>query len=189
MFTVPANFIGTFKTGDNINYNLRLLAVLYRHYEEANAEEQSLLCKPIILILVSIIEAILHDFHMRIRVFTIEGVKTLADSVIAYIQGKDPDELETYIASARKHNLFEMANLRFYDILTELRKLRNRIHIQNTKGLPPPDEHNAFTQAKTLLAEKALERVVKKMAEKYPRGEHVSGFVGDFVFPWLAHFA
>jgi len=187
MFNISANFIGDFKTGDNINYNFRLLAILYRHYEAAEEDEKRLLCKPIIIILVSIIEAVLHDFHMRIRVFTREGVKNLADSVISYVQGKELDELAKYIASAKKHDLFEAADVRFYDDLTELRKLRNRIHIQNAQSLRPADEEEAFSEAKMTLSERALEKVLKTMTSKYARGR-VSQYVSDFKCPWEAHF-
>ncbi len=67
MFTVSSHFIGSFKLGDNINHNLRIITLLYRYFEAGEETERELLCKPIILILVSITEAILHDFHFRIR--------------------------------------------------------------------------------------------------------------------------
>ena len=75
MFRIRSNFIGNFKTGDNVNYGLRVLSLLYKHFSSSTEYEQMLLCKPIILLLVSIIEAVLHDFHVRMRDYTIEGVE------------------------------------------------------------------------------------------------------------------
>src|SRR5216683_6894773 len=103
MFTVPSNFIGTFKTGDNINYNLSILRLLYDQFGSGQDLDKQLLRKPIIVTLVSITEAILYDFHRRTRDFTIEGVETLADQVVDYIRGRKLEEFEKCIVSARKH--------------------------------------------------------------------------------------
>jgi len=187
MFTVSSSFIGSFKTGDNINHNLRVLEFLYEIYAQENDHRKRLLCKPIIITLVSIIEAVLHDFHGRITGHTIEGVANLAATVISYIQSKHIDELEKYIASARKHDFFSTRDARFYDSLDVLRKLRNRIHIQNTKGDFEPDEYQVFTERRKILAEKVLEIVLKTMAGRYSRGTWAY-FVDDFQLPWVEHF-
>ena len=186
MFTIESKFVGSFKLGDNINHNLDILALLYGYYAAADERGKRLLCKPIILLLVSIIEAALHDLHMRIRTFTIEGVKNVGHSVSNYVRGKQIDELEKYIASARKHDLFDLADTRFYEALDELRKLRNRIHIQNKKGDFEPDEYNAFNDERKVLAERALEKTLRTMAAKFPREQD---HVREFTLPWNAHFA
>ena len=72
MFTVSSNFIGNFKLGDNINHNLEILQLLYRQFDQSKFRNKRLLCKPIIIIVVSIIEAVLHDFHFRIQRHTFE---------------------------------------------------------------------------------------------------------------------
>ena len=106
MFVVSSKFIGSFRLVENINYNLSGLALLYRYYEGEDEDGKRFLRKPIIVLLVSIIEAVLHDYHTRIRTFTREGVANLTQSVVDYISAKRLDELEKYVASARKHNLF-----------------------------------------------------------------------------------
>lgn len=187
MFTIKSHFIAIFKVGDNINHNLQILSLLYRYFDSAKEEDRALLRKPIIIGLVSITEAILYDFHKRINLFTNEGVKNLPANVMAYIRGKKLDELGKYIDSARKHNLFQARDHRFYDILDELRKLRNRVHIQNTNGDFEPDECDAFSEKRRVLAEKVLEKVMRVMSAKYPRRES-HHFVEDFTLPWTAHF-
>jgi hypothetical protein len=92
MFVVSSNFIGNFKVGDNINHNLNILSLLYRQFGQANDHDKRLLCKPIILIIVSIIEAILHDLHFRIRNNTFEGVRNIAETVADYVRGKHLDD-------------------------------------------------------------------------------------------------
>jgi len=70
MLKVSSCFILNFKLGDNINHNLSVLALLYDYYNREDEDGKRLLCKPIIILLVSIIEAVLHDFHSRIRILT-----------------------------------------------------------------------------------------------------------------------
>src|SRR4051812_26192085 len=101
MFIISSGFIGNFKIGDNINYNLDILALLYAQYAAASEHDRQLLRKPIVVIAVSIVEAMLYDFHARVKTFAREGVLSLTAAVSAYIRGKKLDVLEHYIASAR----------------------------------------------------------------------------------------
>ncbi|HMJ24352.1 MAG TPA: hypothetical protein VK475_00910 [Pyrinomonadaceae bacterium] len=186
MVTINSNFIGNFKLGDNICFNLAVLKTLYDFRAAGNALQRRHLQKPIIVMNVSIIEAVLYDFHLRVKTFTSEGVANLQATVIDYIRGKKIDELERYIASAKKHDLFDEGDSGFYDALDELRKIRNRLHIQNTKKHFEPDDSTAFSDARLKLSEQAVEHVIRRMARKYPRPQH--NFVKDFVLPWETHF-
>jgi hypothetical protein len=101
------------------------------------------------------------------------------------VRGKKfSDEVEKYIASARKHDFFGAKVSRFYDDLDELRRLRNRIHIQNSKGDFEPNEYNAFTERRKVQAEEILEQAVKWMASQYGRGVSYR-YVRNFSFPWI----
>jgi hypothetical protein len=185
MVTIQSKFIGDFKVGDNINHNLATLELLYRHYGNADERERRLLCKPIILLLVSIVEAVLHDLHTRIKTFTIEGVQNLATSAADYIRLKQIDEFQKYIASAKKHNLFDQVDSAFYEQMDELRRLRNRIHIQNTKNDFERNEYDAFNDDRKVLAKRVLEKTMRTMAKNFSRDhDHVE----EFKLPWDAHF-
>lgn len=186
-FSVPGNFFCLFKTGDNVLYNLSTLNYLYEVYEKATLENKEKLLKPIILTEVAVTEAILHDFHLRIRANVIEGVVGLGTDVVNYVRGKQIDELEAYIASARKHDFFSEANSNFYDRLDELRKIRNRIHIQNTRRYRPADEDMIFTETTKISAEKCLEKVAKTISVNHPRPGNLQDYVGDLHFPWREH--
>jgi hypothetical protein len=185
MPTINSNFID-FKLGDNICFNLKILKTLYNYQESANPLQRLQLRKPIVLLNVSVIEAVLHDLHGRVRTHTAEGVANLSDAVLSYIRGKKIDELEKYIASAKRHDLFDQGDTSFYESLDDLRRLRNRVHIQNTKRHFEPDDHTAFSEGRLLLSEQTLELVMRTMARKFARPKH--NFVGDFVLPWRSHF-
>jgi hypothetical protein len=66
MVIIQSKFIGDFVIGDNIVQNLKVLALLYEQFNNSNAMNRRLLCKPIIVSLGSIVEASLHDLHTRI---------------------------------------------------------------------------------------------------------------------------
>jgi hypothetical protein len=186
MVIIESRFVGNFKTGDNINHNLQVLALLYQHFEQETPQNKRLLCKPIVISLVSIIDAVLYDLHYRIREFKNEGVRNILNRSRDDIRNvKKMERLEATIVSARKHGLIEPAGDAFYDTLQALRELRNRVHIQNIKRHFPPNEGDAFTEARKLDAEKSVEKTLKIMARKYARDHD---FVAAFQLPWNAHY-
>ena len=143
--------------------------------------------KPIIVILVSITEAVLYDFHRRIKTFTWEGVQNVGNVVAEFVRGKRLDELEKLTVSARKHDFFDLAETAFYDDLDQLRRLRNRIHIQNVKNDFEPSDFKAFTEDRKVIAERVLEKTLRTMLRKYDRGPDFN-YVSDFVLPWEPYF-
>jgi len=185
MVTIQSKFIGDFKLGDNVCYNLDVVGVLYRRFNLAEGAERRLLCKPIIVLLASVVEAALYDFHKRVKLFTVEGVKNLTTETINYIRGAKIDDFAKYIDSAKRQKLFGSADDEFYEKMHDLRKLRNRIHIQNEKNAAPRDERNAFTPEAKRRAEQVVEKTLKTLSAKFSR-DHDQ--VGDFILPWTAHF-
>ncbi|XOZ32548.1 hypothetical protein ACMDCT_10050 [Halomonadaceae bacterium KBTZ08] len=188
MFTVNSGFIGHFKTGDNINYNLNSLKVMYAAQNTASPSDSLLLCKPITITLGSIIEALLHDLFFRIKNHTNEGVKNVAEKALKDVRSKKLDQLETYIASARKHDLLGAIGTGLYEQLDDLRRTRNRIHIQNVKNQKPLDEGKVFNLQKQKTIEQVLEKLLKHVSDKYIRPGDLQGFVDDFELPWNEHF-
>src|ERR1700722_54030 len=128
-YTVKANFIDVFKIGDNINFNLSILKVLYQHYEKCG-KEKSLLIKPIVVLNTSIAEAILYDFIQN-RIKNPNKTEVILPTLTEIFKGKKFDKFEHYIEQAKKYDFFEMRDSNFYETLHELRIKRNRIHIQN----------------------------------------------------------
>ena len=112
----------------------------------------------------------------------------LPEQALEAIGAKRIDRLQKYIASARKHDFFDVADTNFYERLDELASLRNRVHIQNEKKHLPDDESEAFTPVRKTGAERVLEKVMKTMAEKFPRPEQAQNWVADFSLPWDEYF-
>lgn len=156
MNKIKSDFIGDFKLGDNIVSNFSCLKVLY----ELKAPDSFCVKKPIVIIIASIAEAVLYDFYARMRGFTREGVDTVPDSVLEDVRSKHIDEFAKYIDHAKSKKLLGEGEA-IYDDLHTLRKLRNRIHIQNTKRQFAPHEGSVFTSERQVFAEKTLERMLR----------------------------
>ncbi len=188
MFEVDSSFIGDFKTGDNIVFNLRVVSELREVQSGLPSEARKIVIrKPMIVAIASIVEAILHDFHMRISFFNREGVNNLGQSVIDYVKGKSIDKFATYIASAKKHKLFHQDDA-FYEDLNLLRMMRNRIHIHVVKRPLLADEVKVFTPERQVIAEKLLEYTMRVMSMKYARGKGFD-YVEPFLLPWEPYFS
>ena len=156
----------SFKKGDNIIYNLEVAWELYEAI--ARSADKRKYNKPITVILVSIIECILDDFTYRIRGHVNDTVPNMSQSDIDMFRTRKYDKLEHYIAASKRFNLFNQPT-GFYDSMDELRKARNRIHIQNSKNQLAADEYNVFTDALLVKAQQALEVVLATMIVKFPR--------------------
>ena len=183
MFIVSSCFIRRFKIGDNINHNLETLRLLYALSDE-DSKKRVPLRKPIILILVSVAEAMLYDFLVRIQ--SSEHMATLPAETVEVLQTKKYSQLNHFIAIARSHDLLSAGD-ELYDQLDKLRKLRNRIHIQNEKNHFEQDERVAFRFQRQREAESVLENIAKSLALYHPRKTTTHGFVADFEFPWDEH--
>jgi hypothetical protein len=183
MFTVPSCFIANFKIGDNINHNLEILRLLYQLPED-DVNRKQLLCKPIIVTLVSIMEAMLYDFLWRIGESP-ERTTTLPVETIEAIREKNCLNKTTHlVGAAKKHNLFE-TDEKFYEQISKLITLRNRIHIQNERRHFERDEPEAFNPMRQRIAEESLEYIAKLLAKKHPRGNgSTHGHVKHFEFLW-----
>lgn len=182
---IEANFIGKFKVGDNIHYNLDALSIIYDAYEEEN--NQQYLRKLIIVQIGSILDAILYDFFFRAVAHKIERIPDVPDALIEEIQDnpRRADKFNNYITFTQRHNIFDELGGDIYDQLHELRKLRNRIHIQNEKNHFEPDDERAFTPERKILAEDVLEKVMRLLSANHPRRLR-HNHVGRFALPWDA---
>lgn len=182
MFVIRSHFIGSFKTGDNIVDSFKSLRVLYEIYSEADTYQKHCLRKPIVLLIASICEAVLHDLYMKIRAYSSEGVMNVTSEIALSIRGKQIDKFKKYIDVARKHDILCPSTPAFYDALDEVRNLRNRIHLH--KHLGRRDWH-VFDDESKILTEKVCERLLRRMCSKFPREYN---HVNAFEIPWEPHF-
>lgn len=189
MFEIDSGFIGIFKLGDNVNFNLKQIEALYIAMNSTtNGVHKRALCKPVCVALISIIEALLHDLHVKVRLYTREGVPNLPDQVREYIRGKKQDKMALLVVSAEKHKLLG-DDPDLYKELDVLRQVRNRLHIQNAPPQLDADEKNVFTPPMVKRSEQALEKVMRYMAKNYLRPVHAQKHVAPFQLPWEPHFS
>ncbi len=180
-----SGFIGNFKLGDNIVHNLSILRELYA-IQSNGGRAATLFRKPIIVLIGAIAEAILYDLYVvKISTFTCEGVPNIPDNVLDEIRDKTIDEFAKYISNARSKQLLG-DDPQIYDDLDDLRKLRNRIHIQNTKNHFEPDEYKAYTDARQVMAERTLETLISFMVAKHLRKSSLH-CVAELELPWNSH--
>lgn len=185
-FTIDTNFIDSFKIGDNINYNLKILEVLYKNYKDSS--EGNFLIKPIVILNTSITEAVLYDF-IEYRIRRANFTEKLFEEIAKVLSTKHLDKFEHYITQAEKYDFFKMKDTNFYGAMHSLRKLRNRIHIQNSKHHEPRDEDKIFDEKAKILSEKVLEKTLITLSVEYPRREEYHKYVDDFKLPWNKHFS
>lgn len=187
MNIICSRFIGDFNIGDNINYNLHTLKVLYEAYDKIADHEKAYLRKPMIITIASVLEVLLFDLHLRITSHTIEGVDNIKEEIAKTIREKTIDDFSKFIDSAQKHHLVGDPVTGIYERLHELRKLRNRVHIQNEKRYGEKKEKKTFSADRLEEAEGILELTMQKFEQKYLRG-HDKHFVTNFRLPWDPHF-
>jgi len=183
-FSITPSFIDIFKIGDNINFNLEVLKVLYEGYRKLPDGQK--LTKPIVIINISIVEAILYDF-IENRIKRANRTEILFSEILAAFQNKRFDKFEHYITQAQKYNLFDLKDTNLYEAMHILRKKRNRVHIQNSKWEDPRDERDIFDERSKILSERVLEKILDVMVSKYPRRAEYHGYVKDFELPWEKH--
>jgi hypothetical protein len=190
MRTINSHFIGNFKDGDNICYNLEVLNKLYEAYYR-DEERSPFLRKPITVFIVAILEAALDDLFYKIRGYTREGVPNLSADTVAKVRTNTSSyrKFKTQIKCAKNHDFFDVAGSNFYTVLDELRKIRNRMHIQNNYRDTPFGENEVFTERRLIQAEKVCEHTLAKMSEKFPRSPYNRGYVDDFILPWNSHYS
>lgn len=190
MFKLPSTFIGQFKIGDNIHYNLSVVRALYESRNLLQPYKARLLEKPITVLLVSICEALIHDLIYRARNFTNEGLPSLDKEELEKLRTEKSWRLEKKVELIGKLDVLRASTPQVYEFLKTLATLRNRLHIQNEHQNFEANEAEAFTEERRILAEQMVEFLIRKFNKLYPRPSHIreSQYVNDFSLPWEPHF-
>jgi hypothetical protein len=176
-------FFWNFKRMDNVNYNFRILEILYSARKQN--KNNALLIKPIIIIIISIMECMLYDFIERIQGHTADRIPNLAESIISYIRGKKIDDFEKIIRQIEKQNLLRASiSDTIYSDLDLLRKIRNRVHIQDKEHQLDKDDYSVFNEENLHLAERTFERLCEILCNTYPRWNKQPLPMSDFPRPW-----
>jgi hypothetical protein len=175
-------FIWEFKIGDNIKYNLDIIFNLVEDYNTGKNYK-----KPISILCVSVIEAIMVDFIYRLYRGTkhfpeklkdredeikdklsnaiIKKKKNIDGSVMCFLKNFGFSEM---IDIYRNLKLFGDDSM-IYDNLSKMVLFRNRIHINNYHGNFEKDEINTFSEKRAQFIINAMEWIFQYFFENYQR--------------------
>ena len=180
--TIPVNFVGNFKTGDNLVYNGGVLAGLIEKNDDG------LFNKMAVLQAASILETSLYEIIFRAQKFNREGVPTISEIDRADISTKTYDKLNNIIECMKKYKLLDSCQSDIYNELHKLRKYRNKIHIHLPIEISdvPADEADAFSDEIAKWALSLCFDVLSFLNRNLSRPAHIKGHVADLTLPrWV----
>ncbi len=177
--TIPCNFVGLFKVGDNLVFNASVLCELVR------ANKGGIFNKLIVLQVGAMLEAALSQIIYRAQNFNIEGVPNISEADRIEIEGKKIDKFNSVIDVMKKYNVLNGLGKDIYDELHKLRKYRNKVHIQDTIDIEgvKADEIEAFSDDICTWALKLNVRLFKHLSDHLARPEHLKHYVSPLVVP------
>lgn len=178
-------FFWDFKKMDNVNYNFRIIENLY--LAKKASHNPHYFNKPIIILIMAIIECSLYDFIRRINQYRNDSFPNITQSIVAHIRGaNETDELKILIPRIKSQNLLRVpVGDTLYDDLEHLRQVRNRIHIQNKYNVLNKDEYAVFTDNDLAKSQECFKRVCEVLCNVYPRWQNQPIPMSDFPQPWL----
>ncbi len=175
--------IWDFKIGDNIIYNLKIIFALYEKSERV-PERASLFYKPLVVLIVSIIEALMFDLVCRLDGATSHFPHNLIEKRTEIKQWIEKKKVPiTKGSSARiirykigqivllfkEHEVLGPSETAIYDELIKAAAMRNRIHIQNDRKSFERDENLVFTKTRLEAIERIFQHILDIMRTLYVR--------------------
>ncbi len=180
------SFIWTFKIGDNIRYNID---VIFKLIDDHNKLGECKYAKPISILCVSVIEAILVDFLERLDSATRHFPSKL-DAKRTDIKN-DLDTKKSDFQTIYKGQIYQYKRLQnfgykelilfykkfsilgssseSYEALQNLGRFRNRVHIRNYFGNFERDEFRTFSESRAQRTIDSMEDIIKYFDKKYTR--------------------
>lgn len=162
-------FIWSFKVADNIKFNLDVVDILHsaKNKDRRNIQAWN---KLLIITETSIIEAVLHDFIIRLT-------QSGDHFPITLISARKKIKSDIVPGNYSYKNLIELlrgfallgTNSKAYDDLLSLGRLRNRVHIYNWHQNFEKNERIVYTEERLKHCEQALNQVIDYMAMCYSR--------------------
>jgi hypothetical protein len=176
---IPCNFVGSFKVGDNLVFNSRILSKL------ALSNSDGVLSKLIVLQVGSILEAALGQIIFRAQHFNREGVPNISAADQQEIEGKKVDKFNSIIDVLKKYGVLNDLGQEIYDELHKLRKYRNKIHIQDPISIVgvSRDDEIAFSDEICRWAVDLNFRVLSYLSDALRRPAHLENYVSEMSVP------
>jgi len=166
-------FIWSFKVYDNIKYNFNILSTLYEcKNSNASSRGKYYFNKPLIIIHVSIIEALLHDFYIRLSQSTNHFPSSIPLDKRKVMQSKFKTKnmsMDQLVKCFYEYELLGGKSSVIYPALKSLNYLRNRVHILNWFANFERDEIRVFTNSRLVATEKITSYIVNYISKNYSR--------------------
>jgi len=178
-------FFWDFKRMDNVNYNFAIIELLYKA-KKINGNDTRF-NKPIIILIMAIIECVLYDFLIRINQHRIDSLPNITETLVSFFRNsKETDELKIIIPQIKSQNLLKVnSSDTIYSDLEHLRKVRNRLHIQNKYAVLDRDEFMVFTDFELIRAQDCLEKIFSVLCNDHPRWGKPPIPMSEFPRPWI----
>lgn len=157
-----------FKRMDNVVYNFDIITTLID--DASNSKNPHHHYKPLIILMMGIIECTLFDFLTRTKEIRYEKINLTEDEK-ALIRNKEiPDKLKSYIDICKKHAFLGVKE-GGYKTLYKYADIRNRVHIQNIKKTSPIRDWNLWNDVtKVKTCGNLFKSIFKYLCLNYPRG-------------------
>jgi len=176
---IPCNFVGSFKVGDNLVFNARILTDL------VSSNNDGTFNKLIVVQVGSLLEAALGQVIFRAQHFNREGVPNISAQDRKEIEGKKVDKLNSIIDVLKKYKVLNALGAEIYSDLHKLRKYRNKVHIQDAINIPgvSRDDGEAFSDAVCRWAVDLNFRVLSYLSDALRRPAHLENYVNALSVP------
>lgn len=175
-------FFWSYSRMDNVNYNFDVLTALAE--ASRNAPLPHLFYKPMFILMTSIIECTIYDFLKKVHQHKHEKVPHIDEEDVMHLQNiKLPNKLYNFTSICRKYELLGSGH-EIYDSIHEMVEIRNRIHIQNERGIPR--EEDLWDLPLIQACGDLFLRIFTIMCMTYPRpgSYHKSPPMKNFPRPW-----
>jgi|GEM_PF-2161672 len=179
-------FFWDYTRKDNVVYNFKCLETLC--ILNISSDLKRYVCKPIIILLASILECVFFDFLTRTQGHTKEKIPNVSAEDVASIKNTElPRSFLNFSELMKKYEFLGEENLSIYSELRNLVNVRNRIHIQNLKKNEPIHEDNLWDISLVKHFGKLFKEIFLHICKNYPRAQAWGKpyeVLPDFPEPW-----
>lgn len=176
---LDCDIFGDFKVGDNAVYNANILSDLIETNDHGRFN------KLIVLQVASLLEVACIQIFYRARNYHREGVPNISEKDRQAIAERQIDKFAVIIDNLNKYGILNKMGDKVYDDLHNLRRCRNKIHIQGDVELPEAqrDEDRLFTKKIVDWAVDLNWSILQYLNQNYARPDHIKGNVKPLRLP------
>lgn len=176
---ITCNFIGDFEVADNLVRNANALSRL------SETNDKGVFNKLMAIQAGSITEAALEQIIYRAQNFNREGVPNISEDDRKKIESTTIERFNNIIQAMQKYKILDGLGDKIYAELEDLRKYRNKVHIQLDVGIAGVSrkENEAFSDKTVAWSLDLCVRVLKYLNEHLPRPKGLEQYAREISIP------